>query len=641
MRMRKKKGWALLLVAALLTGLLPVGTAPVSKAEETSAPAGKYGLKNPVVKAVSPPENTSHGLSNPRNENGTVTWDCVEFGSYWQNDTNGDGVADKNDEKEPIKWRVLSVDGDDAFLLADTNLDVQRYNDTGGTVIQDKADVTWETCTMRSWLNGYGADKNICGKDYSDNNFLDNAFTESEQAAIKDTVVVNEDDLRSRENGNNTIDKVYLLSFSEAIEPMYGFNPMETFSETREATEKDSDGAWCFRSMANLSYLPAHVTTGGKIHTDWFVCVHSGTAGGGSSYVESFAVRPVLHLNLSFVSGWSQAGTVSSEGGEMTATWDCVWFGNYWANDTNGDGIADQNDKKEPIKWRVLSVNDDDVFLLADKNLDAHRYNDTREDVTWETCTMRTWLNSTFFTEAFNTSEQTAIQNTTVINEDNPQYGTKGGNNTTDKVYLLSFREITNPAYGFVPTRKATNTRKAIRTAYADAKDDSSRHMYSQYNYWLRSPGNDGSTASYVCGDTAFYATYGGVYQYGYNVDRDYDAVGVRPVLHLNLSDTSVWSYAGTVSSTGEENELPAPNPSATSSPSAGGPSVTGNPSVPQNSTTVTSSASARDIQVEAKEEGQRKNEKLTLAKVTGLKLKVKKKAIEASWKKASGATVR
>ncbi len=46
--------------------------------------------------------------------------------TYWQNDTNGDGIADQNDAKEPIKWRVLQVDGDDVFLMSDKNLIVKN-----------------------------------------------------------------------------------------------------------------------------------------------------------------------------------------------------------------------------------------------------------------------------------------------------------------------------------------------------------------------------------------------------------------------------------------------------------------------------------------------------------------------------------
>ena len=47
---------------------------------------------------------------------------------------------------EPIKWRVLSVDGNDALLLADVALDDQKYN------LNFKS-VTWATSSIRSWLN--------------------------------------------------------------------------------------------------------------------------------------------------------------------------------------------------------------------------------------------------------------------------------------------------------------------------------------------------------------------------------------------------------------------------------------------------------------------------------------------------------
>lgn len=129
-----------------------------------------------------------YGLRNPVTDQSSVTtWDCVYFGNYWQDDTNGDGVADNNDEKQPIKWRVLSVDGDDAFLLADQNLDFEKYN-------MSNEGATWETCTLRSWLNGYGASSNGMNVDYSSDNFIDTAFTEAEQNAIIRTNVDNEND---------------------------------------------------------------------------------------------------------------------------------------------------------------------------------------------------------------------------------------------------------------------------------------------------------------------------------------------------------------------------------------------------------------------------------------------------------------
>lgn len=102
-----KKQAAVLLIASLLAGMFPVFvTLPARAAEHCP-------------------------VSNPRTDSdGVTTWDCIWFGNYWQGDTNGDGKADKSDKKTPIKWRVLSVEGDNAFLLADKSLDCQKYNNT-------------------------------------------------------------------------------------------------------------------------------------------------------------------------------------------------------------------------------------------------------------------------------------------------------------------------------------------------------------------------------------------------------------------------------------------------------------------------------------------------------------------------------
>ena len=232
--------------------------------------------------------------------------------------------------------------------------------------------------------------------------------------------------------------------------------------------------------------------------------------------------------------------------GNGVTTWDCIYFGNYWQNDTNGDGKANQNDKKEPIKWRVLSVNGNDAFLLADQSLDAKPYNEKYTDVTWATCTLRTWLNGTFLNTAFTSAEQAAIKNTTVVNDDNPYYDTEGGENTTDKVYLLSIVEASNTAYGFNGEfNSSSGTREAKNTAYAKecgAFTSTSTEYEGNGGWWLRSPGpySDGASLVDING-------YG--YYYGFNVSYDYHAV--RPALHLNLSSSTLWSYAGKVTSEG------------------------------------------------------------------------------------------
>ncbi len=298
-----ERSLALLLAVTLLTGLLPIGTGVKSRAAE------QITLRNPrfikTTQEVAPGTSEKKELKNPTMENGVTTWDCIWFGNYWQEDTNGDGKADKNDAKQPIKWRVLLVDGDDVFLLADKNLDCQKYNDTD-------TGVTWEMCTMRSWLNGYGASANTSGKDYSDDNFLDNAFSGSEQSAIRTTNVVNDDNPEyGTEGGNNTSDKVYLLSIDEATNPAYGFASDDSkYDEGRRANDTEYAkvqgtwaNGWWLRSPGGDSRYASTEHHNGYVYWYGYVVFSIHTA-----------VRPALHLNLSSALGCFYAGTVSSDG---------------------------------------------------------------------------------------------------------------------------------------------------------------------------------------------------------------------------------------------------------------------------------------------------------------------------------------
>ena len=227
--------------------------------------------------------------------------------------------------------------------------------------------------------------------------------------------------------------------------------------------------------------------------------------------------------------------------------WDCVYFGNYYQS---GEST------KEKIKWRVLNVTGDDAFLLADVNLDCMEYNTSYTGVTWETCTLRSWLNGygsslnsygadyssdNFIDAAFSSSEKSAIKTITVVNYDNSYSGIEGGNNTQDKIYLLSIEDVTNGAYGFRMDYQefaADDARETKNTDYANLQEG----YTSSGSWWLRSPGDNSDYASSVGQD-------GHISRHGLNVNSTY--VSVRPALHLDLSSSSVWTYAGTVSSKG------------------------------------------------------------------------------------------
>lgn len=247
------------------------------------------------------------------------------------------------------------------------------------------------------------------------------------------------------------------------------------------------------------------------------------------------------------------------EDSEGVVTWDCIYFGNYPQSDSDGE-------IEEPIKWRVLSVDGNDAFLVADQNLDVQKYNNTYSFVTWKNSTMRSWLNGygsssnmcgisyindSFIDTAFTASEKSVIKTTYVVNDDNPQYGTDGGSNTYDKVFLLSYAEVTNPAYGFSADYSIyDNARIRSNTAYvAEGGSIASDYMNGENAedyWWLRSPGYDSDSAMNVH-DSGY------VNRSGYSVDSDIYAV--CPALHLNLSSSNLWSYAGTVSSDGNVTE--------------------------------------------------------------------------------------
>ena len=111
-----------------------------------------------------------------------------------------------SEELQPIEWMVLEVDDSQGVrLVSKYALDIKKYNETS-------RDVTWETCTMRSWLNGFGAESNADGKDYTENNFIHTAFSDEELSHIQTVINTNIDQSPSYlDGGNPTEDKVFLL----------------------------------------------------------------------------------------------------------------------------------------------------------------------------------------------------------------------------------------------------------------------------------------------------------------------------------------------------------------------------------------------------------------------------------------------
>lgn len=293
-----------------------------------------------------------------------VIWDCVWFGSYPQSEVtdsdpiysslqNANGWDARNDlmldgnhyrrmkkgdatysdssgsyyswpdadtyhyfKYEPVKWRVLKIEDNQALLLSDAALDAQQYHTA-------EADTTWEASTIRSWLNGYDSSYNQQKTDYSSRNFIDCAFTPDEQSAIAVTSLVNADNLsHGTPGGNHTTDKIFLLSesevYGESAAP-YGFvsdrNEYDEARRSKSSTYAKAMGVysstgeifkdnchWCLRSPGESPKKAVEVNTYGIVNSNWcFV------------YFRNVGVRAAMNLNLSS-DQWTYAGTVDSNG---------------------------------------------------------------------------------------------------------------------------------------------------------------------------------------------------------------------------------------------------------------------------------------------------------------------------------------
>lgn len=92
--------------------------------------------------------------------------------------------------------------------------------------------------------------------------------------------------------------------------------------------------------------------------------------------------------------------------------------------------------------WRVLEIRDDKVLIVTDDAIEERPYNENANMVfPWEGCDLRAYLNGDFFNNTFSAEEKARIVETTLTTEDNPETDAPGGNDTVDKVFLLSFSE--------------------------------------------------------------------------------------------------------------------------------------------------------------------------------------------------------
>ena len=197
-----------------------------------------------------------------------------------------------------------------------------------------------------------------------------------------------------------------------------------------------------------------------------------------------------------------------------------------------------------------MSGTNEEYYTLSNTLLDVHCYYDyssssertidgqTIYNNNYEYSDIRLWLNNQFFDSAFALNSKN-IQITLVDNSAATTQATSENNyacnDTMDKVFLPSYQDYINSAYGFSTSGDSSDTRCCKVTDWARARgancSTDTSYLYNGY-YWTRSP-----TTEYLS-SYAYNVTYKGALSTGFSSFTQ-RTVGnthycVRPAISIN-----------------------------------------------------------------------------------------------------------
>ena len=250
----------------------------------------------------------------------------------------------------------------------------------------------------------------------------------------------------------------------------------------------------------------------------------------------------------------------SMESGQKV-TWDCVYFGMYPQSEVTLEDGDIYSTLKNATGWDSNNIVINGIKYRRLKEEDATMSGITADgQYSWDD---RTYHYFKYEPIKWRVLSRNAINTTTVINNDNIYWGITGGKNTSDKIFLLSESEVYNTdlaeQFGFIKDRDIGDEARQSRcstyayqmgtTRYYDTSEEDKKYN-ENIVWWLRSPGYPAWCAAQVC--SGGWINYSGKFVHEH-------CTGVRPALHLNLTNTTLYSYAGTVCSDGTKSEVAPP----------------------------------------------------------------------------------
>ena len=193
---------------------------------------------------------------------------------------------------------------------------------------------------------------------------------------------------------------------------------------------------------------------------------------------------------------------------------DLISFGAYPQTAAGNDSTS--------IQWMVRETNGDAMLLVSLYALDCVTYNGALTDTSWDQCSLRNWLNGSFYDAAFNSGEKQLILSTQISTDTDT---------TSDKVFLLSASEC----YQYLPT---TDVRMCIPTEYALDRGvlytNSNREYNEGCNWWLRTSDPNSGAALVAC-DSHIYQSFGYDILNQGGVMTPFN-LGVRPCIWVRIS---------------------------------------------------------------------------------------------------------
>ena len=332
-----------------------------------------------------------------------------------------------------LEWIVLRTNEQgEKLLLSKYVIDARLYNEIEpGDPGRDNQ--SWDTSTLRGWLN---------------TDFIENSFDEFEKKGIIQSYEANGNNKKFHtKGGDNTYDNVFVLSIDEA-EAYFASDedrkakPLEDPASYDELwVDEDGYCSWWLRSPGCEAGYGANVRSNGFVYLR-----------GDDRNIFRLGVRPAMWVSFgridSAIMNESLHAKYEKEQSERIAAERTVEVDLNLIRFVNGQTAYFGNYGGEKLVWRILDKQDDKVLLVTESIVYSSAYDFTEKDTTWEKCSLRKWLNNSFLNEAFSQEEKKMILMTEITNSGNKDKKVPGGNNTEDKVFLLSLDEAETYFHG-------------------------------------------------------------------------------------------------------------------------------------------------------------------------------------------------